>query len=345
MQRDPLPTRTLGRTGLQLSEIGFGAGPLGGFYGEVAPAIAAATVEAAWDGGIRYFDTAPLYGYGRSELRLGHVLSELPRDSYVLSTKVGRYFVPLRRGEDASGLRPGGLRFRPVLDYGYDGAMRSLEQSLLRLGIERADIVLLHDLDAHAHGTDEAAARHLRDAERGACRALEELRASGEVRAIGAGVNQVDWALRLIDALDLDCILIAGRYTLLNQEALAGLLPLCRERGIGVLAAGPFNGGLLARGTGSGARYNYREAPPEILDRLAEIESVCRRWEASVHAAALQFARAHPAVTSVVAGAMSPDEIEANLSDLGAALPAGFWDELRSRGLLPPDTPVPAAGV
>jgi D-threo-aldose 1-dehydrogenase len=343
MADELLPTRTLGRTGLGVSEFGFGAGPLGGFYGPVTSAAAAATVEAAWASGIRYFDTAPLYGYGRSELRLGHVLREMPRDGYILSTKVGRYLVPLAAGEDRSGLRPGGLPFKPVVDFSYDGALRSLEQSLLRLGIERVDLVLLHDLDAQFFGSHEATEAACREAEAGAFRALDQLRSDGLIRGIGIGVNLVPWALRLIRRLDLDCILIAGRYTLLNQEALPELFPLCQERRIGVLSAGPFNGGLLARGAVPGVRYNYLDTPPEVLDRLALVQGVCERWKVPIRAAALQFARRHPAVSSVVAGAMRPDEVLANLADLGARLPAGFWEELRLAGVIPPGAPPPPA--
>ena len=328
-----MKTRTLGRSGLQVSEFGCGAGPLGGFYGPVTSAEAAATVDAMWAAGCRYYDTAPLYGYGRSELRLGHVLREMPRDAYVLSTKVGRHFVPLKPGEDTSGLRPGGLPFRPILDYSYDGALRSLEHSLLRLGIERADIVLLHDLDDQAHG-DEAE-RYFRDAEKGAFKALERLRADGTIKAIGIGVNRVNWAIRLIEALDLDCVLIAGRYTLLNQEALPELYPLCQQRGIGMLAAGPFNGGLLARGVKPGVRYNYGEAPPEVVEHLNRLNAVCDRWEVPIRAAALQFSLAHPVVASVVTGAMSAAEVEDNLAGLQAPIPDDFWAELRNEGLIP----------
>jgi D-threo-aldose 1-dehydrogenase len=341
MADDVLPKRKLGSTRLQLTELGFGAGPLGNFYGAISPSTAAATVEAAWQAGLRTFDTAPLYGYGRSELRLGHVLREMPRDDYVLCTKVGRYFVPLKPGEETADLRPGGLPFRPVLDYSYDGAMRSIEHSLLRLGVARVDIVHLHDLDAWACGGEENAERYLRQAESGAFKALSELRASGDIRAIGVGVNQPAWAVRIIRALDLDCVMIAGRYSLLNQEALDDLFPLCLERGVGVLAAGPFNGGLLARGPAPGVRYNYAEPPAEIVERLRGLQAACARYDVPIAAAALQFTAAHPAVTSVVAGAMSPDEVRANVSHLRRPIPAAFWDDLRASAALPSGTPLP----
>ncbi|HEX5078108.1 MAG TPA: aldo/keto reductase, partial [Geminicoccaceae bacterium] len=329
MASDVLPKRRLGRTRLELTELGFGAGPLGNFYGAVAPSTAAATVEAAWQAGVRTFDTAPLYGYGRSELRLGHVLRELPRDEFVLCSKVGRYFVPLKPGDDTSRLRPGGLPFRPVLDYSYDGALRSLEHSLLRLGVARLDVVHLHDLDAWACGGEEMAEKYLRQAETGAFKALSQLRASGDIGAIGVGVNQPAWAARIVRALDLDCVMIAGRYSLLNQEALDELFPLCIERKVGVLAAGPFNGGLLVRGPAPGVRYNYAEPPAEIVERLDRLQAVCERHAVPIAAAALQFTAAHPAVTSVVAGAMSPDEVGANVGHLRQPIPGSFWQDLR----------------
>jgi D-threo-aldose 1-dehydrogenase len=341
MANDVLPKRRLGRTRLELTELGFGAGPLGDFYGAIPSSTAAATVEAAWQAGIRSFDTAPLYGYGRSELRLGHVLREMPRDDYVLCSKVGRYFVPLKPGDDTSKLRAGGLPFRPVLDYSYDGAMRSLEHSLLRLGVARLDIVHLHDLDAWACGGEEAAEDCLRQAESGAFKALAELRARGDIGAIGVGVNQPAWAARIVRALDLDCVMIAGRYSLLNQEALDELFPLCLRRKIGVLAAGPFNGGLLARGPAPGVRYNYAEPPAAIFERLRGLQAVCQRREVPIAAAALQFTAAHPAVTSVVAGAMSPDEVRANVGHLRRAIPAAFWDDLRASAALSRATPLP----
>lgn len=302
--------RVLGRSGVELTELGFGAGPLGGFYGPVDVDEAVRAVRIAWEEGVRYFDAAPLYGYGRAELLLGHVLRELPRDEFVLSTKVGRLLRPLRTGENVQGLRPGGLPFRPVLDYSYDGALRSLEESLLRLGVARADIVLIHDVDAHAQGSEAAAEAAFAQAMAGAYPALVELRRAGMVRAIGVGLNQVHWARRWIAEADLDCVMIAGRYTLLNREAEAELFPECQRRGIGVLAAGAFNGGLIA---GTSRLFNYRPAPPDILNRLADLE---REHGSDLRAAAVRFVLAHPAVTSLVAGAMRAAEVRENVGAL-----------------------------
>lgn len=322
-----LARRPLGRTGLELTELGLGCGPLGGAYGPVDHDQAVATVRAALDAGVSHLDTAPLYGLGRSELLLGHAVRERPRASYLLSTKVGRYLRPYRPGEAREGGRPG-LPFRAVTDYGREGTLRSLEQSLLRLGIERVDIALVHDLDAHAHGSAEAAEAALREALAGAFPTLRELRDLGVVGAIGVGVNEPRWAIRILHETDLDCVMIAGRLTPLNREAETELVPECAARGVGVLAAGPFNGGLLARGPSDAPRFNYRPAPPAVLERLSALEALAKRHGISLRAAALQHALRLPAVTCVVTGAMRPEEVRANVAALAAPVGDAFWDEL-----------------
>ncbi len=320
-----LPTRTLGRTGIALTGLAFGAGPLGGFYGPVTPDEAIGAVRAAWDAGIRYFDVAPLYGHGRAEVLLGHVLRELPRDEFVLSTKVGRWLRPHGAGEDPATIRPGGLPFHPVLDYSRDGVLRSLEHSMLRLGVPRVDVVMIHDVDAHSQGSEAAAGQAFAAAMAGAYPALVELKRSGTIRAIGIGLNQVHWALRWIAAADLDCVMIAGRCTLLNREAEAELLPECVRRGIGVLAAGAFNGGLIARGAAGGARYNYRPAPPAVLERLAALERAAAATGADLRAAAIQYVLRQPAVSALVAGAMYASEVRQNVAALDTVVPDAFW--------------------
>jgi D-threo-aldose 1-dehydrogenase len=320
---NPIPTRTLGRTGIALTEFGFGAGPLGGFYGPVTPDEAIGAVRAAWDLGIRYFDVAPLYGHGRAEVLLGHVLREVPRDEFVLSTKVGRWLRPHGHGEDPATIRPGGLPFHPVLDYSRDGAMRSLEHSMLRLGVPRVDIVMIHDVDAHSQGSEAAAERAFAAAIAGAYPALVELKRAGAIRAIGIGLNQVHWARRWIAEADLDCVMIAGRWTLLNREAEAELLPECERRGIGVLAAGAFNGGLIARG--AAALYNYRAPPPAVLENLAALERAAAATGTNLRAAAIQFVLRHPAVSALVAGAMRAAEVQENVAALRGTIPDAFW--------------------
>ena len=329
---EPIATRTLGRTGIALTELGFGAGPLGGFYGPVAPDEATRAVRAAWDAGIRYFDVAPLYGHGRAEVLLGHVLRELPRDEFVLSTKVGRWLRPHAPGEDPATLRAGGLPFHPVLDYSRDGVLRSLEHSMLRLGVPRVDIVMIHDVDAHSQGSEEAAERAFAEAMAGAYPTLVDLKRAGTIRAIGIGLNQVHWARRWIAAADLDCVMIAGRYTLLNREAEAELLPECARRGIGVLAAGAFNGGLIARGAAPDALYNYRAAPPAVLARLAALERAAAATGADLRAAAIQFVLRHGAVSALVAGVMRGSEVRENAAALSVRVPEAFWREVARIG-------------
>ena len=328
----PIATRTLGRTGIALTELGFGAGPLGGFYGPVTPEEAIGAVRAAWDLGVRYFDVAPLYGHGRAEVLLGHVLRELPRDEFVLSTKVGRWLRPHGQDQDPATLRPGGLPFHPVLDYSRDGVLRSLEHSMLRLGVPRVDIVMIHDVDVHSQGSEEAAERAFAAAIGGAYPALVELKRAGAIRAIGIGLNQVHWALRWLDETDLDCVMIAGRWTLLNREAGDELFPECERRGVGVLAAGAFNGGLIARGVATGAHYNYRPAPPAVLERLAALERAAGATGADLRAAAIQFVLRHPAVNALVAGAMRASEVRENVAALRTPVPEAFWREVARSG-------------
>jgi D-threo-aldose 1-dehydrogenase len=327
-----LATRPLGRTGIALTELGFGAGPLGGFYGPVTPAEATQTVRAAWEAGIRYFDVAPLYGHGRAEVILGHVLRDLPRDEFVLSTKVGRWLRPHAAGEDPATIRPGGLPFHPVLDYSRDGVLRSLEHSMLRLGVARVDVVMIHDVDAHSQGSEEAAGRAFAAAIAGAYPALAELKRAGAIRAIGIGLNQVHWALRWLAAADLDCVMIAGRDTLLNREAEGELFPECARRGVGVLAAGAFNGGLIARGASAGTLYNYRTPPPAVLERLAAFERAAAATGADLRAAAIQFVLRHGAVSALVAGAMRESEVRENAAALRTGVPEAFWREVARIG-------------
>src|SRR4051794_11918642 len=302
--------RRLGRTGLEGTRLGLGAAPLGGLYEAVGDEAARATVDAAWARGVRTFDTAPHYGAGLSERRVGAALGGRPRDDYVLSTKVGRRLV--------AGAEPGeefaeSLGLRRVRDYSRDGVLRSLEDSLERLGLDRVDIALVHDAEDH-----------LDQALNEAFPALVELREEGVVRAVGAGMNYVAPLERTAREADVDCLLVAGRYTLLDRSAGTGLLPLCAERGIGVLAAGVFNSGILAGGT----TYDYAPAPPEIVQRTGELAAACARHDVPLATAALGFPLRHPAVTCVLVGARSAEEVEANVAALEQPIPDGLWEEL-----------------
>ncbi len=339
---EPGDLRSLGRTELRVPVLGFGCAPLGNMYAEFSDEQARATVRAAFDLGLRLFDTAPLYGHGLAEHRLGEALRWQPRDSYVLSTKVGRLLRPREPAGVDGGLFARVLPFEGIYDYSYDGVMRSLEDSLQRLGTWRVDILLIHDVDVWTHGSEEARARRFREVMEGGYRALVELREAGVVGAIGAGINEVEACEAFARAGDFDCFLLAGRYTLLEQGALDSLLPLCARKGISLLVGGPFNTGILATGARSGAYYNYAPAPPGILERVAKIEEVCVAFDVPLPAAALQFPLGHPAVAAVVPGARSPEEVRRNRELFATPIPAAFWHTLRERGLLREDAPVPA---
>lgn len=317
----------------KLTRLSLGCAQLGNLYQAIPDAQARATVDAAWNAGIRYFDTAPHYGLGLSERRLGQALAARPRDQYVLSTKVGRLLEPLPEPEDADGEGfdvP--ATHRRVWDFSRDGVLRSLDESLNRLRLDRVDIVYLHDPDDHYH-----------DVLRHAYPALEELRGQGVVSAIGAGMNQVSMLTEFARSTDMDLMMLAGRYTLLEQPALDTLLPLCEQHGIAVVAAGVFNSGLLARRRPApDAKYNYADTPAELMRRAVRIAEICERHGSSLPAAALAFPLGHPAVASVCIGARSPEQVTRNAGLRLALPPADLWIELKAAGLLRPNAPAPA---
>ena len=333
---------TRGGAELHFTRLGFGTAPLGNFQRVLSEDEADAVVAAAWDAGMRFFDTAPLYGHGLSELRLGRGLRDKPRGDYLISTKVGRYLVPCEKGHEDAGIFLEVPPFRRVYDYSYDGVMRSFEDSLKRLQLDRVDILFVHDVDARNHGGWAACeARLIELMDQGGWRALSELRASGAVAAIGTGVNEWEPCQWLLERADPDLFLLAGRYTLLEQEPLDGLLPDCVKRGVGIVLGGPYNSGILARGPREGASFDYAAAPPEVIARVKRIDAVCRREGVPMTAAALQFAGAHPAVVSVIPGAQSLAEMASNLAAARVAIPHSVWDGLRAEGLLHPAAPVP----
>jgi len=333
---------TRGGAELAFTRLGFGTAPLGNFQRALGEAEAEAVVGAAWDAGMRFFDTAPLYGHGLSELRLGRVLKDKPRGDYLISTKVGRYLVPCEKGQEDAGIFLDVPPYRRVYDYSYDGVMRSFEDSLKRLQLDRVDILFVHDVDARNHGGWAACeARLVELMDQGGWRALSDLRASGAVAAIGAGVNEWEPCAWLLERADPDLFLLAGRYTLLEQEPLDGFLPDCLARGVGIVLGGPYNSGILARGPQEGASFDYAAAPPAVIERVKRIDAVCRRFDTPMIAAALQFAGAHPAVVSVIPGAQSLAEMESNLAAARVAIPLELWDALRAEGLLHPAAPVP----
>jgi D-threo-aldose 1-dehydrogenase len=266
----------------------------------------------------------------------------VPRHNVVLCTKVGRWMDPFRSPDDAAGF-VGGQPHRAVFDYSYDGTMRAVEQSLLRLGTDRIDLLLIHDVDVWTHGKD-AIEQRFREAMSGAYVALDKLRGEGVVKGIGVGVNEADMCVRFAKAGSFDTMLLAGRYSLLEQPALAEFLPLAQQQGIGVMLGGVFNSGILATGAVSGAKYNYRDAPPEVLKKVGEIERVCAAHKVALPTAALHFALGHPAVASLVLGGQSPQEVERNVAALSSKVPAALWSDLKAGHLLDADAPVPAAG-
>lgn len=329
VSRMKLQQRLLGRSDLKVPCLGFGGGPIGN--ANIATDDALEAVSAAFDSGLRYFDTAPLYGLGRSEIRLGRALGSRRRESYVLATKVGRLLI---HADPPTGADEAAIRY----DYSYDGAMRSFATSLARAELDRIDIVLIHDIDRWTHG--EGQAEMFRAAVGGAFRALAELREQGAVRAIGVGLNDSDIAERAIREMDLDVVLLAGRYTLLEQGALKGFLPECVRRSVSVVIGGPYNSGILATGPIAGALYNYAPAPPAVVERARQIEAVCRYHCVPLAAAALQFPLHHPAVATIVPGLSSVAEVERTLQLFRKKVPSAFWRDLKTERLLAVDAPV-----
>jgi len=326
------------------TQLGFGSAPLGNLYRAISDDDAHAILQAAWDSGVRYFDTAPLYGLGLSEQRIGRLLADKPRQDYVLSTKVGRLLRPCEP-EQRTGI---GKWFevpqvREVFDYSYDGVLRSFEESLQRLGQDRVDILYAHDLCIFTHGSKTVSDQYIRSFMAGGYRALLELREQGVIKAFGAGVNEWEVCQTLAQQGDFDLFLLAGRYTLLEQEALNTFLPLCTERGIGIVLGGPYNSGILASGPVPGAYYNYDEAPPEILDRVARIENICHQHGVSLKAAALNFPLLHPAVVTVIPGGQSVAQATENQTLVNTEIPPGLWDDLKAQNLLRHDAPTATA--
>jgi D-threo-aldose 1-dehydrogenase len=326
-------TRPVGSTRLRVTELGFGGSMLGNLYHATTDAQGLAAVDGAWHAGVRYFDTAPHYGLGLSERRLGRALARRPRDDFVLSTKVGRLLVDDPSGagrRDDEGFDVPATA-RRVWDFSGDGVLRSIEDSLKRLGTDRVDIVFLHDPDDHWE-----------EAMREGLPALAQLRSEGVVTAIGAGMNQSAMLTRFVREADMDVVMVAGRYTLLEHGALRDLLPAAVEHGVAVIAAGVLGTGLLAdaRPTAE-AKYNYTDAPAHMLDKAQRIAAACARHDTTLPAAALQFPLAHPSIASVVIGVQDGEQMRDNEASFRREVPRALWDELRAEGILPAEAPVP----
>ncbi len=324
-----------------MTELGFGGASIGELFIRVSERDAAATIAAAWDAGMRYFDTAPWYGRGLSELRTGAGLRDHPRAEFVLSTKVGRVLRPSVAADFDGSPWVGGCRNDVIFDYTYDGIMRSVEQSRLRLGITSFDVVYIHDLDPW-HFDEPTMDAHFRDLATSGWRALDALKASGEVRGVGAGINLLGLIPRHLEIGPIDAFLVAMPYTLLRQEVLDEEFPAAVDRGVSFVIGAVFQSGILATGAVEGATYDYAPAPPEIMERVRRIEAVCARHGVPLSAAALQFPLGHPGVVAVIPGAFHPDQVKRNVAAFAHSIPADLWSELKHEGLLREDAPVPA---
>jgi D-threo-aldose 1-dehydrogenase len=322
----------LGKSDVRVTELGFGGGPLGGLFEPLDDETAAGALDAAWDSGIRYFDTSPHYGIGHSERRIGGLLRGKPRAEVTLSTKVGRLLVP----QDPAGRMDDSFAVpathRRVWDFTRDGVLRSVEDSLRRIGVDRIDLLLLHDAE-----------EHFEDALREGYPALAELRAQGVVGAIGAGMYHPGKLTRLVEESDVDVVMLSGRYTLVDHTALDDLLPTCTARGVSVLAASIFNSGLLAtHRPAEGATFDYAPAAPELLRRAHRMADVCEAHGVTLPELAMAFPLRHPAVAGIVVGMRTADEVRRDVAAFGRQIPAGVWSDLRGEGLLDERAPVHA---
>lgn len=337
-----LPTKPIGSTGIGLSRIGFGSAPMGDLKRTPTNEIAHDLLQAAWDEGIRYFDTAPFYGSGMAERRLGDFLRDKPRDEYVLSTKVGRTLVPDRAWAlQRFGGDPRAMPFRPQFDFTYDAVMRGYEQSLQRLGLERIDILFLHDIGRYSQGDNHE--KNLKIAlDSGAVKALQDLRAQGAVKAIGVGVNEWQILDELMNHAKWDVFLLANRYTLMDQAVLDGFLQRVEREDIAIVDGAPLHSGLLVHGAREGAMYDYAPASAEVLDKVRRIQALCEKHGVPLVRAGLNFPLGHPAVTSIIPGPSNAPELRDNLAHFRTAVPSALWDDLKAEGLIHPASPAPA---
>ncbi|MGH9402714.1 MAG: aldo/keto reductase [Terriglobia bacterium] len=329
---NPLEKSPIGKTGLEVTRLGMGTAPLGGLFEDVPEATALGAVKQALGLGLNFFDTAPLYGHGKSESFLGKGLAAAPRSSYILATKVGRLLIPVDPAQRDQHEFKNPLPYQPVFDFSYEGVMRSVEESLKRLNLDHVDILHIHDPD-----------EHYEEAIKDAYPALAELRRKGVVRAVGAGMNQAEMLARFAREGEFDCFLLAGRYTLIDHTGLKELLPLCVKKNISIIIGGPYNSGVLASGAKPGAKFNYADAPPEIIEKVRKVEEVCNRHQVPMKAAAIQFPLAHPAVASVIPGARTIEELAENFRLMSHPIPGDFWADMRKSGLIPEEAPTPKA--
>jgi D-threo-aldose 1-dehydrogenase len=337
-----IKTRTVGKTGLQITSLGFGGAPLGDLFELVPEAQAQATLQAAWDVGVRYYDTSPFYGHGKSEHRIGHFLRQQPYPDYSVSTKVGRVFKATRDiSRFKSDLWAGPLPFEFHYDYSYDGIMRSYEDSLIRLGLHDVEMLLIHDLDPFFHNEPQIQA-YLNQLFTSGWRALDQLRSAGLIRAVGAGVNKLGMIPRFLDMMPLDFFILAIPYTLLEQGALEVEFPRCEKQGVGIVIGAVFASGILATGPTENALYAYAPASAEIKEKTRRIQQVCARHNVPLPAAAMQFPLGHPIVAAIIPGGLKPEHLKTNIGHFHHPIPADMWAELKHEGLIREDAPTPA---
>jgi D-threo-aldose 1-dehydrogenase len=333
--------RKIGRTGIELTELGFGAGGLGDFRMRIPDHQAEETVAAMWQGGVRFFDTAPAYGRGLSELRLGQYLRRHDRGDFVLATKVGRVLsAPPDPANWTGGRWAGGLPFDATVDFSREGVLRAFEDSLQRLGLNRVDIIILHDLNSAVYD-DATLATQWCSLKRSGWDALDELRACGRIQALGLGIKVLGEIPRFLETFRLDLVYIVGSYTLIDQAAFPEIFDLCERHGVDVVLAGALYSGILAQGPVDGATFDYRRAQPDELERVARLDALCRTYDVPLQAVAIQFPLAHPAVRSVLVGPVSATEAHQNLRAYEWEIPASLWRDLRDEGWIRADAPVP----
>jgi len=329
----------LGKTGIEVSVIGFGGAPLGDLFENLDDQVCYDTLKNSHKNGINFFDTSPYYGYGLSEHRIGNYLKSIRRKDFILCTKVGRYMTPDDPKKINRGPFKGGLNFSPKVDYSYDGVMRSFEQSLFRLGLSKIDICLIHDVDKWTHGDDVEI--HFKEAMNGAYIALEKLKNEKVISAIGVGLNDSEMCSRFAESGNFDCMILAGRYTLLEQGALEDFFPIAEKKNIGVILAGVFNSGILIKGAGDHSTYDYTKIPDHITKKYLEIDKICKEYNVPVGAAALQFSNAHKAVSTMILGMDHPNQINENIDLFNYKIDKEFWLKLIQKELINPESPVP----
>ena len=337
-----LPLRKVGQTSLELPILGFGGAPLGELFERVSETQSRQTLESAWSAGIRYYDTAPWYGHGLSEHRIGGLLRQQDPEEFLCSTKVGRVYSRYRgRAKDFKGAPwAGGLPFTLKFDYTYDGILGSYEDSLLRFGLNQIDVLVIHDLDLGYHRTEKRMNEYFKELESG-WKALDELKRSGEIKAFGAGINYEYMMPRFLEECPLDFFLVAMPYTLLDQDVLDEIFPKCESLGVGVVVGAPYASGILASGAIEGAKYKYADATPEVLQKVRAFERLCNDHQIPLKAAALQFPLGHSLVASIIPGAFQPAQVLENRQLVEHPIPSAFWDDCKSANLIRSDAPTP----